>query len=521
MKWFLTLLAGLLLSLPALAEPPAARDAVAAAYPGAEILASAQDEDDAFFILDTKQGTPRRLCGLTLQDGAWTMVIDSSKAIRPSGLTDDFRRWSYEGLSLCLAADTLSIQYEGWPVWQYDFAKEENGSWHFLRLVVNDHFCEELTWADGYVRQTFTKTFRNGTQEVSFTPPCPMPWLAGCETLSGFDASAFPMDLSWLVRDELARVAAELLPGYAFVDGKFSTVAATFLMDNPEGERVFLGGVYENGAWIWTESTPLPADAWCDSFHAGAGAMSVGYDHPGGIPDEFGEYPFVEYAVYLQEDGSWQVESIFDYFGEWFHFEEDGLYINMTGKLYGKPTLERDITKIVWADFPLTLSDALVFVPHDWGVISEPRLPLYADADGAILLAQYHCGTPVRLLEEADDLAEKGWEGHLVRVQIANSNVVGWIQGYGLLTGKDQLYEQVEEDGWSCFATAEEEAWFVKLSAGENLYAAPQGEVITAAEENCYLIFLADWGDGWAHVRFLESLESGFIRLADCVPAKQ
>ena len=66
----LLLLVLLAMTLPALGESPAAQSVVTTAYPGATILASAQDGDDAFFVLDMGDYKPRRLCGLTLIDGA-------------------------------------------------------------------------------------------------------------------------------------------------------------------------------------------------------------------------------------------------------------------------------------------------------------------------------------------------------------------------------------------------------------------------------------------------------------------
>lgn len=322
--------------------------------------------------------------------------------------------------------------------------------------------------------------------------------------------------------DEAAAFAAEMLPGYTYQIGKFGSEAASFLMTRPDGALVFMGGVYEDGTWVWTESTPLPEDTWCDDYHSGGDAFIIGFDHPDGLITEWDEPVYIKYVIYLQEDGSWKVETIFNISEEAFHFEPDGLYINMTGLVYGESSLERDVTKIDWATYPLCLADVLPTMSHEWGVISEPTLPLYADTDEAVLLAEYHCATPVHILEEADDLAEKGWEGHLVKVQIADSDVVGWLQGYGILTGHYQVWEQhvEDEDGdWSYYETAEyEEAWFVELAAGADLYAAPEGEVIWTADEDVWLMFMADYGDGWVHVKFPESLESCFIRLADCVP---
>lgn len=192
----------------------------------------------------------------------------------------------------------------------------------------------------------------------------------------------------------------------------------------------------------------------------------------------------------------------------------DGLYVNMTGLVYGESTLERDVTKIDWATFPLCLADVLPTMSRDWGVIDEPNLPLYADVEGTLLLAEYLCATPVHILSRVGEMAQ---------VQIADSDVMGYLPACGLLTGEDQLWEttmEFDNDEWSYLTTAEEDARFVTLAEGANLYAAPEGEVIRIGDHNVWLVLMADYGDGWAHVKFPESLESCFVRTQDCLPAE-
>lgn len=519
MKRLIPLILLLLLALPALAESPTAQSVVEAAYPGATILASAADADDAFFVLDMGNYKPRRLCGLTMNDGAWTLVIDSDTAVLPDYFENEYRQWRIPyTLTMALTEDELTLHYKkNAETETYLFQRSED-EWRFARYECHD-LANGMLFTTEWDGSSLTGHRIDDRGDVQ-TPPCPMPWLAEEVSLEKFNARTFPVSLWALTDEQLARVAALLLPEYTYKIGKFGWDAASFLMTRPDGEVVFLGGVYEDGAWAWTESTPLPANVGCDDYHSGGSSFIIGWDHPNSEPDELGYFPYVEYVIYLQEDGSWQVESVMDYYNEWFHFEPEGLYINMTGLVYGESTLERDVTKIDWATYPLCLEDVLPTMSHDWGVISEPTLPLYADPDKTILLAEYHCATPVHILEEADDLAEKGWEGHLVKVQIADSDVVGWMQGYGVLTGHYQVWEAVEEDEdgeWVYYETAEYDAPGLLLAEGASLYAAPEGEPLWTAEGEEWLVFMADYGDGWAHVKCRDSLESGFIRLADCV----
>ena len=510
MKRLIPLILLLLLALPALAESPTAQSVVVAAYPGATILASAADADDAFFVLDMGNYKPRRLCVLTMNDGAWTLVIDSDTAVLPDYFENEYRQWRIPyTLTMALTEDELTLHYKKNGETETFLFRRSEDEWRFVRYERNDLANEMLftTDWDGYALTEHRIDDRGDVQP----PPCPMPWLAEEVSLEKFNARTFPVSLWALTDEQLARVAALLLPEYTYKIGKFGWDAASFLMTRPDGEVVFLGGVYEDGAWVWTESTPLPANVGCDDYHSGGSSFIIGWDHPNSEPDELGDFPYVEYVIYLQEDGSWQVESVMDYYNEWFHFVPEGLYINMTGLVYGESTLERDVTKIDWATYPLCLEDVLPTMSHDWGVISEPTLPLYADPDEAVLLAEYHCATPVRILEEADDL---------VKVQIADSDVVGWMPAYGVLTGQYQVWEAVEEDEngeWVYYETAEYDAWCVVLAEGASIYAAPEGEPLWTAQGEEWLVFMADYGDGWAHVKFPESLESCFIRLADCV----
>lgn len=510
MKRLIPLILLLLLALPVLAESPTAQSLVEAAYPGATILASAADGDDAFFVLDMGNYKPRRLCGLTMNDGAWTLVIDSDTAVLPDYFENEYRQWRMPyTLTMALSEDELTLHYKKNAETETFLFRRSEDEWRFVRYERNDLANEMLftTDWDGYALTEHRIDDRGDVQ----TPPCPMPWLAEEVSLEKFNARTFPVSLWDLTDEQLARVAALLLPEYTYKIGKFGWDATSFLMTRPDGEVVFMGGVYEDGAWTWTESTPLPEDTWCDDYHSGGSSFIIGFDHPDNLITEWDEPVYIEYVIYLQEDGSWKVETIINISEEAFHFVPEGLYINMTGLVYGESSLERDVTKIDWATYPLCLEDVLPTMSHDWGVISEPTLPLYAAPDETILLAEYHCATPVRILEEADDL---------VKVQIADSDVVGWLPAYGVLTGQYQLWEAVEEDEdgeWVYYETAEYDAWCVVLAEGASIYAAPEGEPLWTAQGEEWLVFMADYGDGWAHVKCRDSLESGFIRLADCV----
>lgn len=491
-----------------------AQQALEALYPGKLVLAKAEDEDDAFYVLDMGEDQPK-LCYFRLTEDGWTLALDSDTAIRPSGMGDMYAGYRYSRISLLLQEDVLTIQYlGGWDTWQYEFEKDIAGQWRFVRLHTADEqngIDKELTYQEGCVVQTITRSER-----MACTPPCPMPWLADCATLARFDASAFPEDLCDLDDETLTRVAALLLPEYSFLDGKFSTEAVTLLMRNPAGDVVFLGGVYRDGAWVWTESTPLPEDTECDSFHAGAGWMEIRIPHPDGLMSSWDEeFPlYVDYSISLQEDGRWLVGGFLNEDEEHVFFESEGLYLSYTGIAFGRYDLERDITRIDWSDYVYSISDALALLSRDWGVISEPSLPLYADAEASILLAEYICATPVHVLAYSEDETEP-----LALVEIADSGITGWLPACGLLLGGEQAWEIIgtdEEGEWRYWETAAYFTPTVDLRSGTQIYDAPEGKLLWSLQGRDDVLLLSDYGNGWLHVGEIDALSSYFVRAEDC-----
>lgn len=496
------------------AESPSGT-ALQALYPDAQIITQARDADDAFYVLDMGEDQPK-LCAFRLTEDGWTLTLDSDTAIRPYVTQDVQPRSPYTSVELLLEEDTLSILYRRTVYsWRYDFARDEAGQWQFVRLHTADDgngIDEELIYRDGCVVQTYTRSER-----MACTPPCPMPWLADCATLAGFDAFAFPEDLHDLDDETLTRVAALLLPEYTLLDGKFSTEAVTLLMRNPAGDVVFMGGVYREDGWVWTESTPLPEDTKCDSYHAGAGWMKIGLPHPDGLMSSWDEESplYVDYSISLQEDGRWLVDGFLNEDEEHVSFESEGLYISCTGMVFGRYDLEQDITRIDWSDYVYAISDALSLLSKDWGVISEPSLPLYADAEESILLAEYRCATPVHVLAYSEDETEP-----LALVEIADSSITGWLPAYGLLLGGEQAWEIIEtaEEGeWRYWETAAYSTSTVELRSGAQLYDAPEGELLWSLQGGDDVLLLSDYGNGWLHVGEIDALSSYFVRAEDCI----
>lgn len=502
------------LALPVQAAAPEAAAAALALHPDHTVAFSTGDRENAFLLL-RDSAEQQRLCVLERRDGQWVMAVDSDRAIRPSGVGDMYSNHKYDSLWLEWDGETLSVHYRWSPYhWYDDFTRTPEGNWRFVRRLSRDglnDITEELTFAAGCVQQTFDRRWESGEAKHVDYPPCPMPWLGtDALTLADFDAAAFPMDVGALEGDALSRVAETMLPGYTCVDGKFAS-AATFLMDDADGQRFFFGGVYGEDGWTWVKSTPLPEDTFCDSYHAGDGSLVIGFDKPGAQPDEWGDTPYNEYSIELQEDGTFQIVTMFDSEDDYFHIEAAGLYHNMDGLCYGVYTGELDVTKVDWQTIPRNFGEALALMSDAYGVIAETSLPLYGDAQRETLLAEYLYGTPVEVLSREADAAQ---------VRIIGSSVTGWLDARGLRLGREQMTWYTEWDDmygmgfWLQNYAAD--APMIQAPEGAQLFDAPEGRVTWADVSGDWLQLLADLGNGWYHVCRRDSAASGYIRAEGC-----
>lgn len=530
-RLFLTLFI-LLLAVPALADTP--EEALSALHPGLKVTSSVVAEGDAFFLLQAPDDV-RSLCVLRETDGAWTELLHSESVISPARRMELHSSYWYDDIDLIRDGATLSLRYSyrTSAAWQYDFARDEAGIWRFVRLTTeaptSPVLVDVLTYEGGCVQQTFTKRLPDGGEEVTPFAPCPMPWLADMLTLADFDASAFPMDVSGMPEDMLTRVAAELLPGYTFVDGCFSDGAA-FLMDKPTGERVFMGGEYRDGAWIWVESRPLPEGTLCDSYHGSGSVLPIAFPKPNPSPDwdsfpyaEWGEVPYNEYVLYRQTDSGspagsrWLICSICDEADDFFHFEEGGLYHNTSGMAFGEYLGERDVSKVDWQSVPHTFEEALALMSQEWGVVGVDRIALRS-GPGADMQEMALCrfGAPVEVLAVHD-----GW----ANVSILRGALTGWLPEDALLLGAEQMIPLTGyDDMWGfdsdvvCAAYA---APKLTCFGGTSLLDAPEGSLVWENASNEYMQLVCECPDGWVLVCWPETLSGGFIRAEFTTPESE
>lgn len=271
------------------------------------------------------------------------------------------------------------------------------------------------------------------------------------------------------------------LPGYAVLDGWTGQRTAMYLAQQ-EGATVFLGCVKTADGWQITESTPLPAGAGLNTYHASEGYMEL-YTAAG------------DYAVALQ-DGAWRLTWAND-----VSIGDTSVWFGVPGPYYGTVLLERDITRVDWAALPVRYEDWLSLVDASrWAVVCREDTPLLSD-DGSVL-ALYQRGTAVQLLEKQDGL---------YRVEIGH--VTGWMAADALLIGESQL---TSEDG---YLTVAEDGYLwgdnVLIAESPVLLDAPEGRAIGRVSEALRLLGI--WPEGWLHVLDEFTGRDGFVRETDCM----
>lgn len=192
---------------------------------------------------------------------------------------------------------------------------------------------------------------------------------------------------------------AELLPGYTHIDSIDDGDVLRLLMRNAENELVFIGGVKgADGAWRFTESTPLPEGTilGVSNFNHSLGFLSTNF------------YDCVSVKPYA--DGTWGVSMFMPDEGGMVFLEKHMVYdgISEVESSIGDHPWS-DITIIDWASLPMTEAEALAQLDRSgWAVVNNPkredRLHLRAapDADAASY-GKYYNRTPVRIREYGEE----------------------------------------------------------------------------------------------------------------------
>jgi len=411
-RFWLLLFCIMLFTVPACAQ--AEEDAVIAClqtvYPQADVQEVSRwgNTAAAAFTYDQTQV----LCVLEYQNGQWTIVVNSGSILLQE-----------EALpSLLVEEKRLFWSYDDWLHTSFDAYRAEDGLWYFS----NEWIYEDT--GNGNVRETMmnwrdtdggrlvcTQSDRDADDNaisVNTITVIPAMWMADRMALSSFDIHSFPLlealeyDGQWPGRAFIREAAAYLMPSYTFVGGSMANGHLQFLVDKPDGSRVFVGCVADDGVQL-TESTPLPKDTryGVENF---TNALNI--------------HNRIVLLRYFPENAGWGVRYVMTANDEIY------FYTNYIRSSYDPNTLYfgsnpwNHIEKINWNTLPQTLVEAADSLDGDgWAIVDNPdpadRLHLRVEADrGSESMGKYYNGTPVRILDTKGD-----W------VQVDVCGQIGWM----------------------------------------------------------------------------------------------
>ena len=266
-------------------------------------------------------------------------------------------------------------------------------------------------------------------------------------------------------------------PEYTLLHGVDEGDTLYLLMQKPSGETVFIGGVQSaDGAWTFTESTPLPEGAFLgvENFSTSLGIPIGGKN--------------LCVTLTHHADGTWGVYDL-----DFGAIRVGSTWVSDTQPLRGVIGDHPwgDITSIDWTTLPRTCEEAIAHVDFSrWGVVESDDTPLLAEPSSKSVLGKYSTGAPVCVREFRGDYA-----------RVAIGNVEGWMR-------LDCLALNVEIST----VPSMEIYW---LSEGTYLYAAPDE---TAAVEQLpdsistgYI--LGTVGEDWAHIWLPTTDAFGYIKV--------
>ena len=422
-----------------------------------------------------------------IQDSDWPqLLLDSDNAVF----------WTY------IRSDTEMVRYHS--------TRDADGTWGPADQVFADSGFGEYThvwstiWDDAYggeIIRTFSVTDENGSDHgISLMEVLPAAWMADCVKLADFDVSRFPTmfiaanDFFASENDRFFREAAAfIMPGYTFIKGMLKNGAMHFLMEKPDGNRVYVICEYKRHRAVnLIGSSPLPAgtvlgwENFADSLRIDGRCVTI----------------------QLMNDGKAGIEYIYDDQADAEHFLFFGNRTVMSEDrdeiLYGDHPWD-DITRIDWSTLPRTRYQAsLQTDARHYAQVANPnpadRLHLRERPDRkSPSLGKYYSGTPVTVLSEEGDWAE---------VMVGGRH--GWMM-------KDYLDLGRRHDGALWLNTQPMPPLSGREDGALKVYAEPQTGAYTYHMN-------ADWntmkvigiiGDRWYHVWFPATGEYGFVRQDD------
>ena len=449
----------------------------------------------------------KRLILLERHDGAWQIEIDNPTALIqdrdwPQLLLDSDNAvfWTY------ILSDTEIVRYHS--------SRGTDGTWGLVDQYTASSGYGEYThvwstmWDDahgGEIIRTFGMYSEDDNDHgIQLMEVLPATWMTGCVRLADFDVSRFPTFFAE-TNDHFAsenerffrEAAAALMPEYSFIKGMRKNSAMHFLMEKPNGSRVYAICEYmSHRAVNLIESSPLPAGTmlgyqnFTDSLWIDGRCVTVQllYNGKAGL-----EYIYDDNARSEESEG-------FLFFGD--RTAWSGAEVPARTILYGDHPWD-DITEIDWTNLPHNLTEASSQMDaSSYAMVVNPnpadRLHLREQADkGSRSQGKYYTRTPVEVLSVEGD-----W------VQVAIGGQRGFMMRRYLTFGQagDALYLDLSA--------------MPPLSARDEklkVYAEPQiGEYEWHMNEDWNTMrVIGIIGDEWYHVWFPATGEYGFVRQSD------
>ena len=453
----------------------------------------------------------KRLILLERHNGAWQIVINNPTALLQNA---DWPQLWVDSDNAVFWTYTLSNQ----EMVRYHSSRNADGSWGPVDQYFSDSGFGEYThvwstlWDDahgGEIVRTFGMYSEDDNDHgIQLMEVLPAAWMADCMRLDAFDVSRFPT-MFIAANDHFAtenerffrEAAAALMPEYTFMKGILKNGAMHFLMEKPNGTRVYVICEYmSHRAVNLIESTPLPAgtvlgyENFTDSLWIDGRCVTIQLLHNGSAGIEY---------IYDDAEHSEGSEG-FLFFG--YRTVWDGLTVPAQTIFYGDHPWD-DITQIDWNTLPHSLAEASAQMDSgNYAMVANPkpadRLHLRERADkGSRSQGKYYTGTPVGVSAQDGE-----W------MMVVFGDWKSWVRGY--------MMKQYLIFGQAGSALRLDMSAMPPLLARDNklkVYAEPQiGEYewhMNVDQNTMKVIGII--GNDWYHVWFPGSGEYGFVRQSD------
>ena len=458
----------------------------------------------------TESDGVKRLIVLEKRNGSWYIVIDNPTALIQS------RNWP----ELLLDSDnaifwTYTLSDE--MIVRYHSSRSADGTWGLVDQYTADSGFGEYThvWSTvwdnargGEIVRTFSMYSDDDNDHgIQLMEVLPASWMADCVNLADFDISRFPTFIATTdnyasENERFFREAAEtLMPEYTFMKGMLKNSAMHFLMEKPDGNRVYVICEYASRREVnMIESSPLPEGTvlgyqnFSDSLWIDGRCVTVQLLYSGKAGLE-----------YIYDDGAYSKETGgFLFFGDrtvW-----DGSDVPAHTILYGDHPWG-DITQMDWHNLPHNLDEASTQMDASaYAMVVNPqstdRLHLRELADkGSRSQGKYYTGTPVGVSAQDGD-----W------TLVAFGDWNSWRRGY--MMKRYLTFGQIGN------ALRLDISAMPQLDSGGKklkVYKEPQiGDYIWHTDANWSTMkVIGIIGDEWYHVWFPATGEYGFVRQGD------